>query len=456
MRAELGATLRLAAPLAAANLLQMAVYAIDVMFVARLGQEALAASSLAVAVFGLLVWCLTGLTGAVAPLMAAELGRRANAVREVRRSIRMALWASAITGLMGMALCLSGRELILLTGQDPRIAGRAGGFLAILSFAMIPMIAASVLHVFVSALGRPGYATAITALSIAVNALGNYAFIFGHFGMPALGLDGSALSTIVTSLAMCAAYVLVIRADRRLRRFHPLGRLWRPDWERLRDILRIGTPVALIVAAEGGLFGSAAFLMGRIGEPQLAGHAVALQIAAFAFQVPMGIAQAATIRVGLHFGAGDRDGIARAGMAAFGAGIAFMAIPALLMLVAPRLLLSVYVDPRAPANAAMIGFALQYLVIAAAFQLFDGTQAVAAGVLRGLQDTRTPMLLALFGYWLPGFGTCVWLGFFTPLAGTGIWIGLAAGLVVVAVLLVHRWTRRETLGLLPAPIPAAT
>ena len=362
----------------------------------------------------------------------------------------MALWLAVLTGMLGMGVCAFGEDIMLATGQDPRVASMAGGFLGILSLALIPMIAANVLRVFVSALGRPGIATVITALAIAINAAGNYALVFGNLGAPAMGLNGSAVSSVITALATLAAYALAIRADRRLRRHHVFGRLWRPDWRRLGEISRIGAPIALTVAAEGGLFGAAAFLMGRIGEAQLAGHTVALQIAAFAFQVPFGIAQAATIRVGYHFGAGDRNGIARAGAAAFAVGVGFMVVPASVMLFAPMFVLSAYVDTAAPANAAMLGFAVQYLAIGAAFQLFDGTQAVAAGLLRGLRDTRAPMLIALFGYWIPGFGICIALGFLTPLAGTGVWIGLAAGLVVVAALLVRRWRMRERLGLLPA------
>ncbi len=448
-RAELGATLRLAAPLAGANLLQMLVYAIDVIFVARLGEEALAASSLATTLFGLMMWCFSGLTGACAPLIAAELGRRRHAVREVRRSVRMALWLALGCGLVGMAIAAQGRAILLMTGQDPVVSGMAGRFLEILLWAMIPNVMASVLRNFVSALGRPVFATAITVLAIAVNALGNYAFVFGHFGAPALGLDGSALSSVVTAFAMLAAYALGILGDRRLRRYRIFGRWWRAEWSRLRDLVRIGVPIALIILAEGGLFSSAAFLMGLIGQAELAGHTVALQVAALAFQIPFGVGQAVTIRVGYHFGAGDDAAVGRAGKAALVLALGYMALPALLMIGVPRWVLSLYVDPAAPENAAMVGFAVHYLGIAAAFQLFDGLQAVMAGALRGLQDTRVPMLLALAGYWLFGFGTSVLLGFFTPLAGLGVWIGLAVGLVVVAALLLNRWLRREALGLVP-------
>ena len=449
MRAELRETLRLAWPLALANLLQMLVYAIDVIFVARLGEQALAASSLATTMFGLMMWCTVGLTGACAPLIAAELGRRRHAVREVRRSVRMALWLAAICGLLAMAIAANGERVMLLTGQDPDVARRAGRFLQILLWATIPNIMAGVLRNFVSALGRPVFATAITALAIVVNAAGNYVFVFGHFGAPALGLDGSALSSVVTAFAMLGAYVLAIRGDRRLRRYRIFGNWWRPEWRRFRELLKIGLPIALIILAEGGLFSSAAFLMGLIGQAELAGHTVALQVAALAFQIPFGIGQAATIRVGYHFGAGDHRAVGHAGQAALVMALGYMALPAALMIGVPRWVLSLYVDPAAPQNAAMVGFAVQYLAIAAAFQLFDGMQAVLAGALRGLQDTRVPMLLALAGYWLCGFVTSIGLGLFTPMGGYGVWIGLAVGLVVVSALLLHRWLRRERLGLVP-------
>lgn len=447
-RAELRATLTLALPLAAANLLQMLVYAIDVIFVARLGETALAASSLSISLFGLMMWCFSGLTAACSPLIAAELGQRSHAVREVRRSVRMALWLAVLCGLIGMAVCLGGESILLSTGQDPEISALAGDFLGVLMFAMIPMILSNVLRTFVSALGRPIFATVITALAIGVNALGNYALVFGNLGAPALGLEGSALSSVLTALITLASYAIAIRRDRRLRRYRIFGRWWRPEWSRLRQIMTIGTPILLTILAEAGLFSGAAFLMGRIGAAELAGHTVALQVAALAFQIPFGIGQAATIRVGYHFGAGDRDGVRRAGAVAIWVTIGFMALPAALMLFAPRFVLSMYVDPAASANAAMVGFAVQYMVVAAAFQLFDGLQAVAAGALRGLQDTRVPMVIALSGYWLLGIVTSLWLGFRTPLEGVGVWIGLAVGLIAVAGGMLWRWSARERLGLL--------
>ncbi|MFC7536638.1 MATE family efflux transporter [Sphingomonas sp. GCM10030256] len=449
-RDELRATLRLALPLVGTNLLQMAIYAVDVIFIARLGPEPLAASSLSVSLSGLLMWAMSGLVGAASAIMAAELGRHRHAVREVRRTFRMGVWLSVLSGLVGMGVCMTGETIMLATGQNPRVAAMAGDFLLVLMWTMIPLVLSSHLRNTVSALGRPAVSTAIAGFAVAVNALGNYALVFGNFGLPALGLQGSAIASVITSFAMLGAYVIVIQSNRRLRRFALWGRWWRTETQRLRQMLRIGLPIAGTILAEAGLFSGAAFLMGRIGEAELAGHTIALQLAALAFQVPFGIAQATTIRVGMAYGAGDRLWITRAGNIGIVLGIGFMAFTAVLMWGFPRTVLRLYVDPAAPENALMVGFAVQYLVVAAAFQLFDGAQAVAAGALRGLQDTRIPMMIAIFSYWVPGFGLAVWLGLYTPLRGTGVWIGLAVGLVFAAALLLWRWLWRGRLRLIPA------
>ena len=444
---ELRATLALAVPLALTNLLQMLIHAVDVIFIARLGDTPLAASSLGIAIFGLTVWAFTGLAGACAPLIAAERGRRLHSVRDIRRTVRMGMWVAVAFGLVGMGIAFAGEALLRVSGQDPAIAALAGDFLAVIAFAMIPMILGGVFRTFVAALGKPGYATAITLLALGTNALGNWILVFGNLGAPELGLIGSALSSVITALAMLGAYLLVITRDRTLRRYRIFGRWWRPEWTRLREIMIIGAPIAMTVLAEAGLFSGAALLMGRFGETELAAHTLALNLAALAFQIPFGTAQAATIRVGFHHGAGDRLAAGRAGWVALAIGTGFMATTALAMTLVPTQLLRIYIDPAAPANAALVGFALQYLIWAAIFQLADGVQAVGAGALRGLQDTRVPMWIAIFSYWVPGFGLAIGLGFYTPLEGTGVWIGLATGLFFAAALLLWRWHRRDRLGL---------
>jgi MATE family multidrug resistance protein len=363
----------------------------------------------------------------------------------------MALWLAVVSGLLGMTICWFGGDLLRLAGQEEALAARAGTFLQIIMFAMMPMIGSSVLRNFVSALGRPVFATAITGVALIVSVIANYIFVFGHFGAPAMGLEGSALASVVTAMVQFASYLVAIRTDRRLRRYRIFGNWWRPEWPRLRELVLLGSPVMIIIIAEAGLFSGAALLMGWIGPAQLAGHTIALQIAALAFQIPFGLGQAATIRVGYHFGAGDRAAMGRAGWVGVAMAGSFMLTTATAMILAPTLLLQIYIDPTLAANAAMVGFAVRYMKVAAAFQLFDGVQAAAAGALRGLQDTRVPMLIAVFSYWVPGIGIALWLGFRTPLEGTGVWIGLATGLVFAAGLLTWRWTWRERLGLTGSP-----
>ncbi len=448
-RAELVAMLRLAAPLVAANLLQMGVYSIDVIFVARLGTTELAAATLGVYVYGVMLFALIGLVGAASPLIAAELGRRAHAVREVRRSFRMAMWLAVGLGALCMLLLANGERFLLFAHQGPHVAERTGAFLDILLWATIPALATGAMRVTASALGRPGWAMIVTGLGLCTGLLGNWLLVFGHAGFPALGLEGSAIASVATSTAMAVAFAIILVTDRHLRRYRLFGRWWRIERSRMAEIVRLGVPIALTMTFEGALFSAAGFLMGLIGVTEVAAHAIALQIAAIAFQVPFGVAQAATIRVGLAYGAGDHRWAARAGWCALVVGTGFMAFTALLLVLMPRLFVGIYVDPDAAVNAALVPLAIQYLGVAAAFQLFDGAQAVAAGVLRGLQDTRVPMLIALLGYWVVGAGLAVALGFGLRWEGLGIWWGLAAGLAAVAGLLVWRWTARERLGLMP-------
>ena len=447
LRAEFGATARLAVPLAAANLLQMAVYTIDVLFIARIGTQELAASTLAVSSYGLMLWCTMGLISAVAPMAAAALGRGRHAVREVRRSFRMALWLSVLAGIAVMAGSNLAEQFMLLTGQSEQIAAMAGEYLRWLSPAAIPVLAAAALRIFVSTMDRAVIATWVTVLALIVNFIGNWLLIFGNWGFPALGLKGAAIASVITSLVVLAAYVAIIQSDRRMRRHYLFGRLWRPDWQRLHELWRVGLPIGAITLAEGGLFSGAAYLMGAIGMLELAAHTVALQLGALAFQVPMGIATAATIRVGLHNGAGSREGIHRAGLAVVWVVIGFAGLFAAAMIGIPKVLLSLFFDVDAPANADVVPLAVTYLVVAAAFQLFDGAQVVLAGLLRGLSDTRVPFILAVIGYWIFGFGTAYYLGFHTEFGGLGVWIGLAVGLIVTSALLGWRWHRRESLGL---------
>jgi MATE family multidrug resistance protein len=315
---------------------------------------------------------------------------------------------------------------------------------------LLPFLAYLVLRSFIAALERPRWALLACLVALVFNVGANWVLMFGHLGSPALGLTGSGIATALSSFLMFGLLAAVVMVDRRFRRYRLFGRFWRPDLPRLAAFWKLGLPIGATLFFEVSIFNAAVFLMGLIGSAELAAHAIAIQIASLTFMVPMGFSQAVTVRVGLFFGARDPAGVRLAGWTAFALGIGFMALMALLMVVAPRLLISAFLDLDAPANAAVIEIAVLFLAMAAIFQVADGAQVLGGGMLRGLHDTRMPMIYALAGYWGIGLPLGVVLGFLTPLGGAGIWIGLAAGLAVVAVLMTLRWMRRERLGLMPS------
>jgi MATE family multidrug resistance protein len=316
-------------------------------------------------------------------------------------------------------------------------------------WSMLPFLLFQAMRNFVAALERPGWVLAISLTGIALNAFLSWALIFGHFGLPALGIFGGGLGSSIVWMLLAAMLAVVIATDRQFRRFHLFGRFWKPDWPRYRKLWRLGLPIGLAMGFEGGVFSAAAYLMGLISAESVAAHAVALQIAAISFMVPWGLAQAATVRVGLALGRKDAAAITRAGWTAWTLGVAFMGLMALIMWSIPRELITIFLDDT-PANAPVIGLAVSFLVIAAIFQIADGAQVVGAGMLRGLHDTRVPMIFTFVGYWGIGIGVGAWLAFARGWQGQGIWTGLAVGLGIVAVLMMWRWLRRGPIGLVPA------
>jgi MATE family multidrug resistance protein len=445
--AELSAMAALSAPLVLTNVAQNALTTSDVILMGWLGPQALAAGALGTNLYFAFLIFGIGLVSATSPLISEELGRRRHSVREVRRTVRQGFWSAATIAVPIWAVLWNGERILLGIGQEPALAAAAGDYIRALQWSLLPFLLYLVLRSFLAALERPGWGLLISILALPVNVAAAWCLMYGKFGLPRLGLVGTGIATTLSSTFMFVGLAVVIGLDRRLKRYHLLGRFWRPDWPRYRTLWRLGIPIGLTLAFEVTIFNAAALLMGRIGANELAAHAVALQIASFCFMVPLGIGQAVTVRVGRAYGAQDRGGVGRAGWTAYGLGVGFMVFTALLMWFAPHLLIGFFLDLHDPANATVIGFAVSFLAMAALFQLVDAAQAVGSGMLRGLQDTRVPMLYAAFGYWGIGLPLGAALAFGTPLRGIGIWIGLATGLAVVAFLMLWRWTRRERLGL---------
>ncbi|QIG51624.1 MATE family efflux transporter [Nordella sp. HKS 07] len=442
------AILQLAWPLVLTNFAQAAMIVTDVVFIGRLGPQALAASSLAVNIYHTFAFFAFGLVSAVTPMVAREKGGRARDVRQTRRIVRQGLWTAVMISAPAMLLLWHGTAFLAAIGQEPALVEEAGRFLRALLWAMPSFLGFVVLRSFISALERPGWALVMSIAAILVNALGNWLLIFGNWGFPALGIMGSGLASAIASLLMFLGLASVLMIDRRFRRYHVFGRFWRADWGKLKAIWVLGLPIGAIIAFETTIFNAAAFLMGWLGEAELAAHAVAIQVVTLAFMTPLGIAQAATVRVGLAYGAGDPLGVSRAGWSAFILGTSFMVLTATAMIAIPHTLIGIFLDLGAPGHLPVLALATTFLAVAAVFQLVDAGQVLAAGMLRGLHDTRVPMWYAAIGYWGIGLPLSFYLSQYTSLGGIGVWVGLASGIAAVAVLMVRRWLNRERLGLI--------
>jgi MATE family multidrug resistance protein len=448
-REELRAMLSLAWPLILSNLTMTLISATDVVLMGRLSPHALAASALGVnmsMLFNVFCW---GLVQASSPLMASELGRRANSVRDVRRTFQQTLWLLAIATTIMLLILWNAAAIMIELGQDPALARSAGEFLRGYMWCQVPFLIFQVMRNFIAALQRPGWAMAVSIIGIFVNALVSWSLIFGKFGLPALGLFGGGLgSTITWTLIMLGMGIVLLR-DPQFRRFRLFHGLWRPDWPRFKQLWKLGLPIAITYGFEGTVFSLGVYFMGLIDEVSVAAHAIALQLASITFMVPMGIAQATTVRVGYGHGARDAGAVTRAGWTGFALGVGFMALMGLVMLLFPLPLIGIFIDLTLPSNGPVVALALVFLGYAAMFQLFDGAQVVAAGMLRGLQDTRLPMLFAGLGYWVVGLRGGVWLAFDHGWKGAGIWTGFVAGLAIVSILMLWRWSLRDRLGLVP-------
>ncbi|OAM76052.1 MATE family efflux transporter [Devosia elaeis] len=445
-RQELRATFALAWPLVIAQLAQNALHTTDVILLGWLGPAYLAAGTLGTTFFMPFLLFGVGVVGAVAPLVAQARGERN--IKAIRRIVRQGFWVAIVLATLLLPLVLQIRPIYQMLGQDPMATEMAEQFVQIVAWSLFPAIGIIALRSFLSAFDATRAILVITVLGVVVNALIAYALIFGNFGLPRLELRGAGIATLTTNIVMFVVMLIYVVRHRRFRRFNILMRFWKPDWGYFRSIFAIGTPIALTVLAEVGMFTAAALLMGRIGTDEVAAHAIALQCASMAFMVPLGLGIAATVRVGVAYGRRDREGIRKAGWMAFMLGTGFMLISCLAFLLFSRPIVSIFLDPSVPANANAVNLAVSFLAIAGIFQLVDGAQVTAAHALRGLSDTKIPMVLAILGYWMVGLPTSYVLGFVFDWRGVGIWTGLAVGLTFVSIVLLARFALRERLGLL--------
>ena len=451
-RSHFRATLTLGAPLVVSNVAQFAIQISDTIMLGWYDVTALAAATVAGALYFVVFIVGAGFAQAVTPLVAtaAEEGDR----RTARRATRMAVWLSVGFGALVIVPFTMSERLLLALGQTPDVSALGAAYLRIMVLGMIPALIVMTLKSFLVALELTAFILWSTLLAAGLNVVLNYALIFGNLGAPELGIRGAATASVLVQTATVVvlfAYIL-----RRLPEQEILRNPLRGDAAMLARVFRLGLPIGLTSLAEGGLFTVSSIMMGWIGEIALAAHGIALQITSLSFMVHIAIAQAATVRAGRAAGRRDETGLRRGAIAAFATSAVFVGLTIFVFLVFPRALVSIFVDRDAAALPQILALGASLLAYAALFQVVDATQVVALGLLRGLQDTTVPMVIAVFSYWAVAIPLSYVMAFPLGLGPQGLWLGLTLGLSVAAALMTARFVRarrRHPFGAEPARQP---
>lgn len=426
-------------PLVGSSLAQMALHVTDTVMVGWYGLVPLAAVVLGASSFFIVFVVGSGFAKAVMPMVAAALGRGDEA--EVRRDTRMGLWLSIGYGIVVIPVFWWSGPILLALGQNAEVSAIAQDYMRIVGFGMVPALAVTVLQSYLSALHRTQVVLWVTLAAVGLNIAVNWALIFGNWGLPEMGARGAAFATISTQLLSLVVLCIYAWALPELRRFRLFQRFWRPDWPAMRQVWRLGLPIGLTGLAEGGLFQASALMMGWIGTVELAAHGIALEVAALTFMLHVGLSSAATIRIARFDGQGDRVALRQAAGVAVAISFGVAALSVALFLAVPERIVALFLDLRKPESAGILAYGAALLVLAALFQLADGMQVMALGLLRGVQDTRVPMWLAAVSYWLIGIPASYVLAFPLGYGGQGLWLGLVVGLFCAAGSLMWRFWR---------------
>ncbi len=427
-------------PLIGSHLAQMLLHVTDVILMGWYGVTELAAVVIASSSFFVIFILGAGFAQAVMPMVASAIGRGDEV--QVRRDTRMGLWLSIGFGVLTYPLFWWSGPLLLSLGQKPEVAELGQEFLRIAGFVMIPSLLVMVLKSYLAALERTQVVLWVTLAGVGVNILLGWALIFGNWGVPELGVRGAAIASVLVQGLTALALGIYAGWLPELRRFRLFQRFWRPDWQALGQVFRLGMPIGLTSLAEGGMFQASALMMGWIGTVELASHGIALQAAALTFMVHLGLANATTVRTAHAAGAGDRAGLRMGGKVAIALSMAFAMVTVAAFLTLPGPIISVFLDKANPESVQIVAYGTALLAVAALFQVVDALQVMALGLLRGVKDTRVPMWIAVLSYWIVGIPTSYLLAFKAGYGGVGLWLGLVVGLSVAAVLLMMRFWGR--------------
>jgi MATE family multidrug resistance protein len=435
---EIKACLGLAIPLAGAQLAQAATAFVDTIMMGWLGSATLAAGGLGASVFQALLLISTGIISAVSPLVAAAYGGKDTKI--VGKIVQQGLWLAAGLALPVGLLLWSAQAWLPHLGQSAATIHIALPYLRSIVWGVLPALGFAVLRNFVAALSDPRPVIVIMLSGTIFNVIANYSLMFGKWGLPALGLTGIGIASATSLWGMFVALSLYVLSQPRYQAYRVLSQFNQLEMKVLCELIQVGIPIGVLAAVETGMFTLTTFLMGQLGTVSLAAHQVALQTAALTFMVPLGVSLATTVRVGQQLGQQNLDGARLAGRVGIGIAALFMSLMGILFWLFPQPIVALYLDIKKPENGAVVALAQQLLIVAAVFQLFDGIQVSAAGALRGLKDTRIPMLIGIVAYWGIGLTSGYLLGIQFGWGGIGLWWGLAIGLAVASVVLTWRFS----------------
>jgi len=433
-REELGAMARLALPVVLSELGWMMQGVIDTLMVGRLGAVAIGAVALGNAVYYTTSLIGIGLLLGLDALISQAYGRGDD--ESCRNWLAQGHYLVLLLTIPLMMLSGGCGFGLLHMGYEPKMAGQASSYLLIMTLGTFPLLIYGSTRRFLQSVGQMKWITLTYLASNLLNWFGNWVLIYGKFGMPALGVNGSAISTVVSRFFMAGALqYFAWRYEHR--QGHALFANWpKPDWEKLKQILTIGGPAALQLLLEMAAWSGLTVIAGWLAPAALAAHQIILNFASITFMVPLGIAQAASVGVGHAVGAGDAGRARRAGWHALWLGVGFMSLAGLVIFLFPAQLIGIYTHDPSVTEA---GRDIFWLV--AGFEVFDGTQTVMTGVLRGIGSTRFSMVVNLIGYWVFGLPLGILLAFHYGMGLKGLWIGLTLALVAIAVMLLERWRR---------------
>jgi len=421
--------------MAFAQLAQFFVFTIDILMIGRISPEDLAAAAIGTVIYFALWMLGSGPVMAVSPLVSQALGANQNDTKDARRSVRMALWiVFLMTPLIILALTLT-EPLAILLGQNPVVSQKAGVYVLALGPGLAFAMATMALRNFLAALEKTKIPLILIMIVTGLNALLNYIFIFGNFGVPRLELLGAGIASSLSYMFGFFLFVLYIRLDKRANSFQIFKNFWSSDWPRFKEVITLGWPMSLTTFFEGMLFNAAVIIMGVIGVMEQAAYQIALNVAALAFMLPYGMSMAGAVRIGLARGANNKPAIRRAAGTTLIASLLAIMIFAIPVALFPEITASLYMNLEKPENAEVIAFVVGFLPIATAFMFFDAVQVAANQLLRGLKDVNWPMVLTGISYWLIGFPVAYILALKTDIGPNGVWYGLMAGLIAASIFL---------------------